>query len=138
MKYRDRAEIVAQLNTLTYKPRWEMRFEDIGKMLHMECQAPLLDSRNHANRRYIQRFSATEVWDRFEYTGMQPLSWVATMIVRMETHEALEFLQLDGEMVLDPHQVPLDGTLDVQPANRKYWISNPLLGLAEMRQGWRT
>lgn len=95
------ADINRELDRLSYKPRWSFRaFDDPweGQKLRIVCTVP--DSYHDDGRTIdlgVDSFipPLCDEWDLRRF--------VAWRVQRIEIHESLEFLKLDGAPIWNPH-----------------------------------
>jgi hypothetical protein len=96
------AEINEHLAGITYKPGWKFSaYEDRYEGQHIFILAALPNA-----------YRADETMDIGVRTAVPPLltteqldEWLIWRLIRIESHEAREFLQRDGKPIFDPHRV---------------------------------
>jgi hypothetical protein len=94
-------QVNAELARLTYRPHWSFRaYEDQWEGQKVRIVAEVPDSCDPAG-------TVTLGIDSF----LPPMSdewdvrrWLAWRLQRIEIHESLEFLKLDGAPIWDPHK----------------------------------
>lgn len=94
-------QINTELGRLTYKPGFTFRaYEDLWEGQKIRIEATVPDSRNPEETVDLGIDSflppLVDEWDLRR--------WLAYRLRRVETHEMLEFLRLDGSPIWDPHK----------------------------------
>lgn len=113
--------IKAWLETVTYKPMYQLdiSFDWAGGQALLRVTVQTIDTYRGGHVQVAHAFSAGTDWlvdGGFDYF----VGWVRDCLHRVETHEADEWLKVNGVMVFDPHR-PRDAErprLEFQPADR--------------------
>jgi hypothetical protein len=98
-------EMQSSLAMMTYRPGWKMEmYQGFAEGPHFKLSATLEDSVNKGQMIDVEIHSVIPPQISIESFEL----WVSHRLQRIEIHESMEWLQIDGKPIIDPHRDAAD------------------------------